>query len=435
MNTTNRSSNQPRLERMELPTYAVSQSLLASRSVTSPRGDRDQPVRAPTNGSQGQVQDGHNQVTGKRKRISPGHASKESSSRCNGLTQYAVPASFQSPRIVQYSPLNQTLRTPPSNDIDDLHVDSRSEPAYLTVGAPCEAQICSPCSVPGTVRQIPATQFLNHVPNFVYQSINKDAAMKQNYFPDSTFFPSPAITDTWGELPTPDLSSWDTTTKPHSTENRATPIIDKHVSPFEAALEIVEVASDRSAQDVHDAISTGDGHVETQVPIEDRLSQVLKAVDAAGFDSLDSAVIAYYQRSSKGNEWLRQEQRLNRMRRLPILLKELHLAAQGWGQWERRNFQEQIIKSTEDILFAELQDHLAARRSSPHGSPCSVEQRGQGRQQMTEHDTDPEAELPNTWTLLTSLSTRYSSIASQDLQTDMPRLVSKFLAAGSELNT
>ncbi|KAH7004560.1 hypothetical protein EDB82DRAFT_487142 [Fusarium venenatum] len=259
--------------------------------------------------------------------------------------------------------------------------------------------------------------------------------MKQNYFPDSTFFPSPAITDTWGELPTPDLSSWDTTTKPHSTENRATPIIDKHVSPFEAALEIVEVASDRSAQDVHDAISTGDGHVETQVPIEDRLSQVLKAVDAAGFDSLDSAVIAYYQRSSKGNEWLRQEQRLNRMRRLPILLKELHLAAQGWGQWERRNFQEQIIKSTEDILFAELQDHLAARRSSPHGSPCSVEQRGQGRQQMTEHDTDPEAELPNTWTLLTSLSTRYSSIASQDLQTDMPRLVSKFLAAGSELNT
>jgi hypothetical protein len=165
------------------------------------------------------------------------------------------------------------------------------------------------------------------------------------------------------------------------------------VSPFEAALEIVEAASDRSAQDVHDAISTGDGHIETPASIEDRLSQVLKAVDAAGFDSLDSAVIAYYQRSSKGNEWLRQEQRLNRMRRLPVLLKELHLAAQGWGQWERRNFQEQIIKSTEDILFAELQDHLATRRSSPHGSPCSIEQRGQTRQHMTDQDTDPEAEV------------------------------------------
>ncbi|RGP74949.1 basic-leucine zipper transcription factor [Fusarium sporotrichioides] len=288
----------------------------------------------------------------------------------------------------------------------------------------------------GPMDSIPASQFLNHVPNFVYQSTDKDVAMKQNYFSaDSTFFPSPAITDTWGELPTPDLSAWDTTTRPHSPGNRATPTVGKHVSAFETALERGELASDnKSAQDVHDATSTtGDSHLETLASIEDRLSHVLKAVDAAGFDSLDSAVIAYYQRSSKGNDWLRQEQRLNRMRRLPVLLKELHLAAQGWGHWERRNFQEQIIKSTEDILFAELEDHLATRRSSPHGSPCSIE-RVQGHQHMTEHDTDPEAELPNTWTLLTSLSAGYSTIASQDLQTEMPRLVGKFLAAGTELN-
>ncbi|KPA35829.1 basic-leucine zipper transcription factor [Fusarium langsethiae] len=425
---------------MELPTYAVSQSLLASRSVTSPRGDRvQQPVRAPTNGTQGQNQgqgqDGRSQVTvtGKRKRTNPGHASKESSSRSNGFTQYAVPASFQSPQIVQYSPPSQTLRTPPSNDIDDLPVNSRSEPVYLTLGTPCEAQSRSlHHPAPGdTIRQtqeqlqlhttrIPASQFLNHVPNFAYQSTDKDVAMKQNYFSDSTFFPSPAITDTWGELPTPDLSAWDTTTRPR-----------KQSYTYQRG----ELASDnRSAQDVHNATSTtGDTHLEPRASMEDRLSHVLKAVDAAGFDSLDSAVIAYYQRSSKGNDWLRQEQRLNRMRRLPVLLKELHLAAQGWGHWERRNFQEQIIKSTEDILFAELEDHLATRRSSPHDSPCSIE-RVQGHQHMTEHGTDPEAELPNTWTLLTSLSTGYSTIASQDLQTEMPRLVGKFLAAGTELN-
>jgi hypothetical protein len=211
-------------------------------------------------------------------------------------------------------------------------------------------------------------------------------------FADPTFFPSPAITDAWGELPTPDLS-WDTTTKPHSPGNRVTPTVEKDVSAFEAAIERGELVSDRSAQDAHNATGTRDTCLETPASIEDRLSQVLKAVDAAGFDSLDSAVIAYYQKSSKGNKWLRQEQRLNRMRRLPVLLKELHLSAQGWGQWERRNFQEQIIKSTEDILFAELEDHLATRRSSPHGSPCSVEQRGQARQHMTEDDTDVEAEV------------------------------------------
>ncbi|KAM0358478.1 hypothetical protein HYE67_009787 [Fusarium culmorum] len=184
--------------------------------------------------------------------------------------------------------------------------------------------------------------------------------------------------------------------KTHSPGNRAAPTVDKQVSvsAFEASLETGDIASDRSVQDAYNAPSTtGDNHPESPASIQDGLSQVLKAVEAAAFDSLDSAVIAYYQRSSKGNEWLRQEQRLNRMRRLPVLLKELHLAAQGWGQWERRNFQEQIIKSTEDILFAELQDHLATRRSSPHGSPCSMEQRGQAHQHMMEHDTDPEAEV------------------------------------------
>ncbi|KAF5023824.1 hypothetical protein F66182_4132 [Fusarium sp. NRRL 66182] len=426
------------------PTYAVSQSLLSSRSVASPH--RDQALRAPTNGIEGR--DSRNQVTGKRKRTTPRSSPKESSARCNGLPQYAVPASFQSPQLVHYSPPLQALQTPPSNEVDDqsrigpnLPVNSRSESVYPTLRAPCEAQSRSPHPGPGTVRQTqeqlhaartPASQFLNDVPNFVYQPTDRDAAMKHNYFLDPTFFPSPAITDAWGELPTPDLS-WDTTTKPHNPGNRATPTAEKGVSAFEAALEGGELASDRGAQDAHNATSTGDTHLEAPASIEDRLSLVLKAVDAAGFDSLDSAVIAYYQKSSKGNEWLRQEQRLNRMRRLPVLLKELHLSAQGWGQWERRNFQEQIIKSTEDILFSELEDHLATRRSSPHSSPCSIEQRGQARQHMTEDDTDVEAELPNTWTLLTSLSTRYSTIASQDLQTDMPRLVSKFLAAGTEL--
>lgn len=104
---------------------------------------------------------------------------------------------------------------------------------------------------------------------------------------------------------------------------------------------------------------------------EARLSHVLKAVNAAGFDSLDNVVLAYYTKSLKDDddESLRQEQRLNRIRRLPVLLKELHLAAQGWGQWQRRSFHEQIIKSTEDILISELEDHLAARRPDVHLTP------------------------------------------------------------------
>ena len=162
---------------------------------------------------------------------------------------------------------------------------------------------------------------------------------------------------------------------------------------FEATIERSGLVSERRTMGTQNGISREEPQLDTSASIEARLSQVLKAVDEAGFDSLDSAVVAYYKKSLKGNEWLRQEQKLHRMRRLPVLLKELHVSAQGWGQWERRNFQEQIIKSTEDILFAELEDHLASRRPTPHNSPCSADQSGQTYQHKEEEETDVEAEV------------------------------------------
>jgi hypothetical protein len=109
--------------------------------------------------------------------------------------------------------------------------------------------------------------------------------------------------------------------------------------------------------------------LDTSASTEARLSHVLKAVAEAGFESLDKAVVAYYAKSLKDDEKLGQEQRLNRIRRLPVLLKELHLASEGWCRWQRRSFQEQFIKSTEDILIAELEDHFAARADPQHGQP------------------------------------------------------------------
>lgn len=302
--------------------------------------------------------------------------------------------------------------------------------------------------------------FLNEIPNLAFQTTEKDVGGKHNSFMgkyvthylallsltfniDVSFFPSPTITDPWGEIPTPNLS-WDSATKSSFSVNKAISTAETDASMLETAPERGELESDRS-------VGTGP-QLDSSASIDARLSQVLKAVNAAGFDSLDSAVIAYYKKSSKGNDGLRQEQRLNRMRRLPVLLKELHHSAQGWGQWERRNFQEQIIRSTEDILFAELEDHLASRRTSPQNSPYGNEQRGASHQNE-EDETDVEAEvsqaiqsikfsailtkmqLPNTWTLLTSLSTKYSIIASQDWEGDMPKLVGKFLAAGNELGS
>ncbi|CAM1508760.1 Fc.00g056080.m01.CDS01 [Cosmosporella sp. VM-42] len=457
MNTTDGQKTPPRStsERMELVSLNIcplAGALFSSRPVAPSRGDHT--LRAPLNGIDGSGR--RSEVTGKRKRTSPGSDPLKSGSKCTGLPQYAVPESLLSPQVVYYSPRAHSLQTPPSNEIDnpDRHgnptttipqpgpripMQPRPEAAYLALGTPCEEAQNHSCHLPPTSgrqsdEQLRAGQFLDELPNLPFHTTDKDLGVKQNTFIDETFFPSPTITDPWGEMPTPDLS-WNPAIKVPFPVDKAVPTAETDAVALEAALERTQLVSDRRAINTHSIVSTGQAQINTSASIEARLSQVLKAVDAAGFDSLDSAVVAYYRKSLKGNEWLRQEQRLNRMRRLPVLLKELHLSAQGWGQWERRNFQEQIIKSTEEILFAELQDHLVARRPCPHNSPCSTEQSGQAGENKAEDEADAEAKLPNTWTLLTSLSTRYSTIASQDWQTDMPKLVGKFLAVGNDLST
>jgi hypothetical protein len=167
----------------------------------------------------------------------------------------------------------------------------------------------------------------------------------------------------------------------------------------EAAHGSSEVMSDRRVPDTHSTVDTTlsrpgeDTQLDTSASTGDRLLHVLKAVTAAGFDSLDDAVVAYYVESMKDNERLRQEQRLSRIRRLPVLLKELHLAAQGWGQWQRRAFQEQIIKSTEEIVITELEDHLAAMQSDCRNSSCNPEQTGRACKHKARDEADIEAEV------------------------------------------
>ncbi|KAF7561371.1 hypothetical protein G7046_g2772 [Stylonectria norvegica] len=430
------------------PKYAVSQALFSSGPAAASRGDHM--LRGPPNGTDGS--DRRSKVIGKRKRTSPGLARPQSGSSCTGLPQYAVPEYLLSPQVVCHSPGAHTLQTPPSNENDapDRRGDPpstciqsrpripeqpRPEAAHLARGTPCEEEHSYSRHLPSTStghpnEQLRVCQFLDQLPNLPFHATDKDLGAKQNTFLDEAFFLSPTITDPWGEIPTPDLS-WNPPNKVPFPVAKAVPTAETDAVAPDGALEMGRSVSDRRAIDAHNMAGTGQAQVNNSDSIEARLSHVLKAVDAAGFDSLDSAVAAYYKKSLKGNEWLRQQQRLNRMRRLPALLKELHQSAQGWGQWERRNFQEQIIKSTEEILFAELQDHLAARRSCPQNSPCSTEQSGQAGENEVEDEVDAEAELPNTWTLLTSLSTRYSTIASQDWQTEMPKLVGKFLAAGT----
>ncbi|KAJ9484380.1 hypothetical protein VN97_g8991 [Penicillium thymicola] len=217
---------------------------------------------------------------------------------------------------------------------------------------------------------------------FPFPTPTEDLGMEYDCFlelSNKDFFPTPSMTDIREEEPTAILSQNSATNQPI--------LLDEDMPAAgqdEAELGLL---------------------LDTSASTEARLSHVLKAVAAAGFESLDNAVVTYYAKSLKDDERLGQEQRLNRIRRLPVLLKELHLASEGWCHWQRRNFQDQFIKSTEDILIAELEDHLAARAGPQHGQP------NQAPKHKARGKADIEAEVRQIppWKALGNANWRYSS--------------------------
>ncbi|THC90237.1 hypothetical protein EYZ11_010298 [Aspergillus tanneri] len=243
---------------------------------------------------------------------------------------------------------------------------------------------------------------------FPFPTPTKDLRMKYDCFlelSNKDFFPTPSMTDIREEAPT-SILSWNSATNQPILLDEAMPAAGQDEAGLGSLLD-------------------------TSASTEARLSHVLKAVAAAGFESLDNAVVAYYAKTLKDDEWLGQEQRLNRIRRLPVLLKELHLASEGWCQWQRRSFQEQVIKSTEDILIAELEDHLTARADPDHGQP------NQAFKHKARDEADIEAEVRQIppCKALGNANWRYNTIASKHGHSDMPNLVGKFLAASTDLDT
>ncbi|KFY93017.1 hypothetical protein V500_03961 [Pseudogymnoascus sp. VKM F-4518 (FW-2643)] len=96
----------------------------------------------------------------------------------------------------------------------------------------------------------------------------------------------------------------------------------------------------------------------TQVPdadasMEDRIGYVISCAKQVGFDSLDSLVSAYYTRPFAEVSSLSAEQRISRHRRLPQVLAQLRQQITTWTQWERTGFEDEILRTAEDICAAE----------------------------------------------------------------------------------
>lgn len=89
------------------------------------------------------------------------------------------------------------------------------------------------------------------------------------------------------------------------------------------------------------------------ISLDERMEGIMEKVRAAGFDSFDALVSAYYCGNFGEASFLANEQRLSRNRRLPKVIDDVFQATKHWSAWERRGFQEEILKTAESMLKSE----------------------------------------------------------------------------------
>ena len=92
--------------------------------------------------------------------------------------------------------------------------------------------------------------------------------------------------------------------------------------------------------------------------VEEKFDFLLACTRRVGYDSFDTLVSQYYSKSFDHASALALDQRLSRNRRLPAILAELRDRSETWTPWERRGYQDEILKSAEKICISEYHDLL-----------------------------------------------------------------------------
>ncbi|KAL6872006.1 basic-leucine zipper transcription factor [Trichoderma novae-zelandiae] len=136
------------------------------------------------------------------------------------------------------------------------------------------------------------------------------------------------------------------------------------------------------------------------------IESIMQNVQAAGFDSFDALVSAYYCDTFAETSPLANEQRLSRNRRLPKVIDDVFRATKEWSSWERRGFQEEILKTAESMLTSEgagarssLMSKIAPLLESHDASnPAAT------AEALVSLKRSIQNELPNSWALTMALA-------------------------------
>lgn len=125
-------------------------------------------------------------------------------------------------------------------------------------------------------------------------------------------------------------------------------------------------------------------------PVEERFEYVLRCAQRVGLQGFDTLASQYYARNFNPGSALALEQRLSRNRRLPGLLAELRKESTTWSAWQRRGYEDEILKAAEEICASECREFWRREANSSESGGLDEE----GLQET----------LPNLWALLTGLA-------------------------------
>ncbi|KND92229.1 hypothetical protein TOPH_03024 [Tolypocladium ophioglossoides CBS 100239] len=150
--------------------------------------------------------------------------------------------------------------------------------------------------------------------------------------------------------------------------------------------------------------------------LDQRFEGIMQHVEAAGFESFDDLVTAYYSDTFCETSPLANEQHLSRNRRLPKVISDVFQATDSWTHWERRGFQEEILKTAESMLISEgssvrssLMSQIRPLIETQDGAiPPNVGDALLGMKKSIQN------ELPNSWALTMALAAESRSSWQRD---------------------
>lgn len=102
-----------------------------------------------------------------------------------------------------------------------------------------------------------------------------------------------------------------------------------------------------------------DGLPSKQSTMEERFEYVLDCARKVGFETFDNMASQYYAQNFDTNSSLAMDQRVSRNRHLPAMLADIRQNSGNWSSWERRGFQDETLKTAEEICAAECRDFKA----------------------------------------------------------------------------